>query len=81
MAGTSKVTAYLVLAKDKRTYGGSAKVKRVSQKKPALAKGEIALKVVLDLPTSVFEEFVPHVEIKLPEVPRTPIRVDADWDF
>lgn len=51
----SNVTAYLVLKRHKRNYRGKVTVTRVTQKKPTLEPGEVAVKVNISVPLDVFD--------------------------
>lgn len=80
MAQNYKVETYLILAKSGTTWG-KARVVRACAKAPGLSKGEIAIKVKLDIPHSSFEDFVPTVSITLPDVADSKIKAEADWNF
>ena len=61
-----KGTFYLVVGK-KPGYMAALSSPKITLNKPTIPKGKIALRLVLKLPKSLFEEFIPSGTIVLPE--------------
>lgn len=81
-----KATAYLVLEPAERSYGRpkKARVASVRTNKPTIKRGQIAIKLNVTLPASVFEQFVPSVDIEVPDgaaiQPEVEIEMPGDDD-
>jgi len=64
-----KVEGYLVIV-GKRHYlpcrGWIYRIMGFRKNKPALEKNQAALKIVLDIPDGIFDEFEPEVKIDVP---------------
>ena len=66
---TKTASCYLTIGRDKR---GSRRfpelvIRNMTKTKPSLKPGELAIKVNVELPASVFEQAVPEATISLPE--------------
>lgn len=62
------VTTYLVLCKSSgRAWDKPVLARRLTSKRPRLAKNEIAIKLTIDLPGDIFEEAIPSVTISVPD--------------
>ena len=73
-------SAHLVLRKDRRSSFPSIVVDRVTKNRPALADDEIAIKVNITVPTTIFEKLVPNVNVDIKEEHVITQDVTADLD-
>lgn len=68
MSTVREVSAYLVLERDGRNPSYRPPlVAAVRKGKPALESGQIAVKVKLSIPMSLFDTFIPVVEASISE--------------
>lgn len=72
-------TVYLVIGLDKRD-GFSLNLPKVRDDKPNLKSGEIAVKLRIEIPKEVFEEWTPEavLEVPLEAVHRPPIQLHME---
>jgi hypothetical protein len=67
MPGRQKAITYLVLELDRGSLYRAPRVVNHRKTKPSLEAGQIAVKVVLDIPMDVFDTFIPVVTAELSE--------------
>jgi len=73
--GSSRARAYLVLQKDRY---GHPDIVALRKEKPILASGQIAIRVVVNVPLGLFETFIPAVEVELHENEVIPPTVELE---
>ena len=68
MSTIRTVSCYLVIERDQRnSISLFPRISRMTKDKPALRTGQIAVKVNLKVPTSLFDQFIPQVEATITE--------------
>ena len=69
MSGKVRASAYLIVEADVRADGKtrSAKITGSRKNRPDLRWNEVAVKVHLDLPASIFERITPEAVIDVPD--------------
>jgi len=78
---TEKVNCYLVLeaSSPSNPYWKGARIVRMTKGKPSLERGQIAVKVNLNVPGSIFEELIPTFDLDIsPENVIAPIDAELE---
>lgn len=60
-------SCYLILARDGRATWRGPRIVGMTKTKPALKRGQVAVKINLHIPSALFEEFIPQVEATIGE--------------
>lgn len=81
MSDTRTATAYVQIARERRTWSGNAVVRKVTNRKPEpeqLLPGCIVVKIQIRVPVALWEPITPEAVVDVPaELVQRPVAVEA----